>query len=136
MFFMVEYISLSSQVNQSLIIGTKLVYTSYLGNYKISGKSQNFIKLLLSGQFSQNANFISTSKNLLNNRNWTFPVVRYFAWKLEHEIAVHSATIIHKIIHNSSFYVLFRKSSISVFQEICASTDKILISGGELNSRE
>ena len=79
MFFMVEYISLSSQVKQSLIIGTKLVYTSYLGNYKISGKSQNFIKLLLSGQFSQNANFISTSKNLLNNRNGTFPVVRYFA---------------------------------------------------------
>ena len=32
---------------------------------------------------SRIGNFVSTSKNLLKNRNWTFPVVRYFTWKLE-----------------------------------------------------
>ena len=53
-------------------------------NWEISGKSINFIELLPSGQScSQNENFDSTSKNLLENRNWTFPVMRYFTWKLE-----------------------------------------------------
>ena len=28
-------------------------------------------------------NFVSTSKNLLKNRDWTSPIVRYFTWKLE-----------------------------------------------------
>ena len=32
---------------------------------------------------SQKQNFVNTSKRLLENRNWTFPVVRYFTWKLE-----------------------------------------------------
>ena len=32
---------------------------------------------------SQNQTFVSTSKNLLKNRNRTFPIVRYFRWKLE-----------------------------------------------------
>ena len=32
---------------------------------------------------SRSANFVSTSKNLLKNRNWTFPVVQHFIWKLE-----------------------------------------------------
>ena len=32
---------------------------------------------------SPNRNFVSTSKKLLKNRNWTFPVVRHFTWKLE-----------------------------------------------------
>ena len=31
----------------------------------------------------KNENFVSISENLLKNRNWTFHVVRYFAWKLE-----------------------------------------------------
>ena len=35
---------------------------------------------------SQIDNFGSTSKNLAKSRNWTFPVVRYFTWKLEFEI--------------------------------------------------
>ena len=30
--------------------------------------------------YSQNENFVNTSKK---NRNWTFPVVRCFIWKLE-----------------------------------------------------
>ena len=32
---------------------------------------------------SQNEGFVNTSRNLLENRNETFPVVRYFTWKLE-----------------------------------------------------
>ena len=27
--------------------------------------------------------FVNTSKKLLNNRNWTFPAMCYFTWKLE-----------------------------------------------------
>ena len=51
---------------------------------EISGKSLKFIELLPSGQpSSRNENFVSTGKNLLKNRNWTFPVVRYFTWKLQ-----------------------------------------------------
>ena len=30
--------------------------------------------------FSQNENFVNTRKKLLKNRNWTFPLVRYFTW--------------------------------------------------------
>ena len=41
-----------------------------LENYKISIKSPNFIELLPSAQSSYpNENFVSTSKNLLKNRN-------------------------------------------------------------------
>ena len=50
----------------------------------MSEKSQNFIELQPSDQSSsQNKNFVSTSKKLLENRSWTFPLVRYFIWKLE-----------------------------------------------------
>ena len=31
----------------------------------------------------RNENFVSNSKNLLKNRNWTFPVVRHFTCKLQ-----------------------------------------------------
>ena len=42
-------------------------------------KSQNFIELLSSAEpSSRNENFVSPSKNLLKNRNGTFPVVRCF----------------------------------------------------------
>ena len=41
-----------------------------LGNEKISGKSQNFLELLGNAQSSsRNESFVSTSKNLLKNRN-------------------------------------------------------------------
>ena len=88
---MVEQIILSPQVKRSLISTNKLLYTNCLyellndlklriiGNYELSGKSQNFIELLPSAQFFiQNENFISTSKSLLKNKNLTFPVVRHF----------------------------------------------------------
>ena len=37
----------------------------------------------LNQRLSQNADFFNTSKNLLKNRNWTFPGVRYLTRKLE-----------------------------------------------------
>ena len=41
-----------------------------LGNREILRKSQNFIELMCSSQSSfQNENFVSTSKNILKNRN-------------------------------------------------------------------
>ena len=44
----------------------------------------NFVGLLSSAQSSsRNDNFVSTSNNLPKNRNWTFPIVRYFTLKLE-----------------------------------------------------
>ena len=51
----------------------------------LSVKSQNFIELSPSAQSSSgNVNFVSSSKkHFLKNRNWTFPVVRYFTRKLE-----------------------------------------------------
>ena len=43
-----------------------------LGNWEISGKSQNFIELLPSAQSSsRNESFVSTSKNSLKNRKLT-----------------------------------------------------------------
>ena len=54
------------------------------GNQKISGEHQHFIELLPSAlSSSRNENFVSTSKNLLENRNWSLPVVGYLIWELE-----------------------------------------------------
>ena len=51
---------------------------------EISGKPQHFIELLPDAHSSsRNENFVSASKNLLKNKQWTFIVVRYFLWKLE-----------------------------------------------------
>ena len=33
--------------------------------------------------FFQKEHFVNTRERLLENRNWTFPVVGYFKWKLE-----------------------------------------------------
>ena len=55
-----------------------------LGNYKILGNCLNFIEWQPSAQSScQNENFVNTSKNLPENSNQTFPIVRFFTWKLE-----------------------------------------------------
>ena len=55
-----------------------------LRNSEILEESLNFVELLPNAQSSsRNENFVSTSKNLLKNRNWTFPAVRCFTWKLE-----------------------------------------------------
>ena len=50
-----------------------------LRNQDISGKSQTFIELLPNAySLSRNENFVSTSKNLLKNKNSAFLVVHYF----------------------------------------------------------
>ena len=42
----------------------------------------NFIQLKPSAQNPyQNENFVNTSKKVLKNRNWTFPVIPHFTWK-------------------------------------------------------
>ena len=38
-------------------------------------------------------NFANTSKNLLKNRNWTFPLVLYFIWKLEFGLNILSTIV-------------------------------------------
>ena len=44
----------------------------------------NFMELLPSTQSpSQDENYANISKNPLKNKNWTFPEVHYFTWKLE-----------------------------------------------------
>ena len=54
-----------------------------LGNWETS-RSQNFIELQPSAQSSsQNENFVDTSKKMLENRNSTFPIVRYFTTTLK-----------------------------------------------------
>ena len=71
---MVEQIFLIPQVKPTVIISTDLVY-SYAATYdlRILGnirKSQNFIESLPGAQSScGNENFVSTSKNVLKNRN-------------------------------------------------------------------
>ena len=67
----------------------------------MSLKSQNFRELLPSAQFSsRNENFVSTSKSLPKNRNWTFPVVCYFTWKLEF-----ASNILWIIFSGNSFFL-------------------------------
>ena len=62
----------------------KRLKTSDLRKFGNIRKSQNFIWLLPSASSSSwNEKFVSTTKNLLKNRNWTFPVVHYLTWKLE-----------------------------------------------------
>ena len=57
----------------------------------------------------RNEHFISTSKNLLKNRYWTFLLVRYFTWKLEFVsnilwvIVALNPEIIYKIYKIGSF---------------------------------
>ena len=42
---------------------------------------------------SQKENFVNTRKRLLENRNWAFPVVLYFTWKLEFFSNILSVTV-------------------------------------------
>ena len=50
-----------------------------LGNWEISGKSQNFKEFKPSLQSSpRNENFLNTRRTVLKNRNGTLSVERYF----------------------------------------------------------
>ena len=75
-FLMVDQIFLSIQVKQSVVISNKLIYTSCLTSSKTTSDSGSQKirkypeKLMPSAQFSfRNENFVSTSKNILKNRN-------------------------------------------------------------------
>ena len=70
------YIRVASRVVERL----KTYDLRKLGNIR---KISELHRILPSAQFSRNENFVSTNKNLLKNRNWTFPAVHYFTWKLE-----------------------------------------------------
>ena len=78
-------------MKRSVIIINKYVNTSNLfhelrisRNKEISGNFQNTKELQPNAQSPfENENLANTSKKLLKNRNWTFPVVRYFTWKVQ-----------------------------------------------------
>ena len=77
-----------------------------LGISETSRKSQIFLELKLSAQSSSlNDNVVNTSKKLLKNRNWVFPVVRYFTWKLESVSNILSVIVGYKFLTNSIQYV-------------------------------
>ena len=60
------------------------ILRSYRFVAEVTFKTQDLRKYQESAQFScQNENFVYTSKKLLKNKNQTFPIVRYFTWKLE-----------------------------------------------------
>ena len=85
-----EQIFLSPQVKWSVIISSKLVYTSCLtscwkfrklGNIK---KISNLHRVIASSSvLLLKLKFCRTGKNLLKYRNWTSPVVCYLKWKIE-----------------------------------------------------
>ena len=71
------YIQVDSQVAKKL----RTYNIRNLGNIRENSKFNNITASTYSS--SQNEQFFNTSKNLLKNRNWTFPIVCYFTWKLE-----------------------------------------------------
>ena len=93
-------------INWNIWVTHELPWHGILRNQEISGKSQNFIQLLPSAQSSQNENFVSTSKNLLKNRNWT--VVLYFTWKLEFVSNILRMIVVYRsvffLISNNGMY--------------------------------
>ena len=130
-------ILLSPQVKESVIISNKygiyqlvhellnnLKLLRILGNQEISGRSQNFIELQPSPQpSSQNKNYLDTSKKLMKKKKLNF----------SHSALFHTKTIMSEIfcpwLQLSYEIVHYGKSSISIFQKIFASTDKIFNSG-------
>ena len=114
-FLIVEQIFLSPQVKHSTIIlfvkNWYLQVASGLKNYKILGKSQNFIELLPSAYSSfQNKHFVSTSKKLLKNSNLTIPVewtIPYFTLKLQFV-----SNILWIIVYGDIFFLLTRPSNL------------------------
>ena len=121
-FLTVEQTFLSPQMKRSMIISNKHgIYMlphdlkkdlrmRILGNQEISGKSQNFIELLPNvWSPSRNGNLVSTIKNLLKNRNLTFPVVLHFTWELEFV-----SNILTSIFCRNSFLLLTRSQTTSI----------------------
>ena len=121
-FLTVEQTFLSPQMKRSMIISNKHgiymlpydlkkdVRMRILGNQEISGKSQNFKELLPNvWSPSRNGNLVITIKNLLKNRNLTFPVVLYFTWELKFV-----SNILTSIFCRYSFLLLTRSQTTSI----------------------
>ena len=121
-FLTVEQTFLSPQMKRSMIISNKHgiymlpydlkkdVRMRILGNQEISGKSQNFKELLPNvWSPSRNGNLVSTIKDLLKNRNLTFPVVLYFTWELKFV-----SNILTSIFCRCSFLLLNRFQTTSI----------------------
>ena len=97
---MFDQIFLTPQVKRSVIISNKhglyeLLYTSVTGVAQ-QIQTQDPLKLVYTRKIPKphktiaqrsvshpNKGFVNTSKKLLKNRNWTFPIASYFTWRLE-----------------------------------------------------
>ena len=58
---------------------------------------------MLAQSFSRNGHFVSSSKKILKNRNWTFPIAPYFTWKL-----VFVSNVLSMIVSGNSVLLLTR----------------------------
>ena len=92
-FLMIDQIFISPHMKRAWLV-INMVYTSCLmsclptsenlrklGNIRKISKLYGFISSCT--YVSRFENFVSTSKNLLKNRNWFFIGVSYFTWKLQ-----------------------------------------------------
>ena len=81
---MIDQIFVSPQGKQSVIISSKT------GIYELPQDSPNDLRFRILGNIRKisklkfKLKFLSISKSLLKNRNWTFPVMHYFTWKPEY----------------------------------------------------
>ena len=62
----------------------------------------------------QKQNFVNTSKRLLENRSWTFPVERYFTWKLEFFSNILSVLVMMMMMMNCFCGVVDRRKAFSL----------------------
>ena len=85
---------------------------------------------------------VNTNKRLLENRNWTFPVVRYFTWKLEplsnissvvivllsrNDSKIRSANKLGRMENSNKLHFNFRKLQIRQGQEIFRSKRLLIV---------
>ena len=118
---MFDQIFLTPQVKRSMIISNKHGLYELLtidkchrscptnsdpGSLKISisRKISKLHKIIAQRPVSHpNKGFVNTSKKLLKNRNWTFPIASYFTWRLEF-LSVIFCPWLH--LHTESIYAL------------------------------
>ena len=125
------YIQVASQVAQR----PKTYDLRKLENFRESSKLHKII-----AKCSRNKNFVSTSKKLPKNRNWTFPVERYFIkkpvclkyfvkdcryliWKNLDDLFVHVGT--NDIANNAIFWKI--RNFLGKFRRISIYTPSIFL---------
>ena len=109
-FLMFELIFLSSKVKRSVTIISK--HGIYRLPYKLPNDLRpktKYQEILKTSQnytlvFCWNENFVKISKKFLKGRNWTFPIVPYFTWKLEFASNILSM-VVDRINKLSSFFI-------------------------------